>query len=189
VTHAAKAALNRIGQFGHDWDSLSTDVFVGRMRSVVTHGLLSVATLGLYFLVWYTLLNHEMRKHRGAGSHPVLLLLLFLFLPVLGWFLAPMLSTFQLRRIQREAETFRLTNPFYPAVWGLVPVLGWAIAGILLQAGANRAWDRFHRELDRATAGPTTVECPQCLHRMETWINPFATNAIVCTTCGKAAQI
>jgi uncharacterized protein DUF4234 len=165
------------------------EVYVGRIRSSVTHALLAVVTLGLYFLVWHFLINRDLRRHRGRGSPPALLLLLFLLVPVLGWFLAVWLSAGALRKVQRGADADRLTGRLVPSLWSLVPVIGWAFAGAILQSGSNRAWDRLHRELDHTTGAPTTVECPQCSHRQDILLNPFAPNAVVCPQCGRTGEI
>lgn len=164
-------------------------VYVGRIRSVVGHGVLTVVTAGLYFLVWQFLVNHDVRRHRGRGPHPFLLFLLFLLVPVLGWFIAVFLSAGAVRKAQVAADADGRSSRFIPALWSLLPILGWAIAGALVQAGANRAWDRLHRDLDRVTSGPVTLECPQCSHRLESFLNPFAPNAIVCPSCGRAGEV
>lgn len=168
---------------------MPNEVYVGRIRSSVTHALLTVATLGLYFYVWFFLINRDLRRHRGRGPHPALLLVIFLLLPVLGWFVAVWLSASSLRKVQRGADADKLTGRLIPSLWSLFPILGWAFAGVVLQSGANRAWDRLHRELDRATVGPTTVECPQCSHRQDVLLNPFAPNAVLCPQCGRTGEI
>jgi hypothetical protein len=168
---------------------VATDVYVGRMRSVPTHVVLSLFTAGLYFFAWHFMMNRELRRHRGRGTSPVLLLILFVVLPVVGWVLTLLWTGLALRKVQAEVDAERRTNAFHAAVWGLVPVLGWAIGAGLLQLGSNRAWDRMHRELERATGGPLTVECPECTHRSEIRYLPFHPNPLVCPQCGHAGEV
>lgn len=165
------------------------EVYVGRIRSGILHGLLTVATLGLYFFVWYTMLNAELRRHRGKGTQPVLLLLLVLLVPVLGWFLGLLLTAGALRKAQRAADAGKRTPRLVAPVWTLVPVLGWAFGLGTLQAGANRLWDHLHRTLDRATSGPFTLECPQCVTRFDVAWNPFSPTPVACPNCGRAGEV
>jgi ribosomal protein L32 len=165
------------------------EVYVGRIRSGITHGLLVVATLGLYFFVWHFLINRDLRRHRGHGTSPVGLLLLELFVPVLGWFIAVLITALAIRSVQRDADADKRTGVFIGPLWTLVPILGWAFACATLQAGANHAWDRLHRRLGVAASGPTMVECPQCTHRHELFLNPFAPNAVVCPSCGRTGEV
>lgn len=168
---------------------MATEVYVGRIRSVVTHATLTILTLGVWFFVWYGQLVHELRRHRGAGPHPALALALFLLLPVIGWFVMPFLTGLDLRRVQRDADADKRSSPWYPALWGLVPIVGWAFAAGVLQAGANRAWTRLHSGLEGATSGPATLECPQCSNRFEQFLDPFGSNRVVCPKCGQAASV
>lgn len=162
---------------------------MGRIRNVVLHGVLAILTLGLYFFVWWTQLGMELRKHRGRGAHPIGLLVLFLLVPVLGWFFAVFISAVQVRSVQRHADADQNTSPWYPALWSLVPVVGWAIAAGLLQSGANEAWAQLHRDLHRATTQVTTLECPECTVRFETSLNPLHSIMVTCPNCGKAGEV
>lgn len=167
---------------------MPNEVYVGRIRSSVTHGLLTVLTLGIYYLFWQVLLNSDLRRHRGRGTQPVLLLILFL-IPVVGSFTSTWLTAGAIRKIQRGADADKRTSRLIASLWSVVPVLGWALAGVVLQSGANRAWDRLHRELDHATSGPTTIECPQCSRRQDVLLNPFSPNSVLCPQCGRTGEI
>lgn len=165
------------------------EVYVGRIRSLVLVVLLSLITAGIYFFIWYYQLNRELRKHLGRGPEPALLLALFILVPFIGWFIATWATGVTLRKVQRNADTDRMTNPAYAAIWSLVPVVGWFFAAGFLQGGANRAWATLHATLDQASILPTHLECPQCHHGFEFFLNPIGTNPVACPACGRTGDL
>lgn len=166
---------------------MATEVYVGRIRSVVSHSVLSLATLGIYFLIWYGKLVHDLRTHRGRGQHPAVAILLTLLVPLLGGFISFLIAGRTVRRLQKDVDADKATSGFVAALWGLIPIIGWTIGAGILQSGANRAWDRLHQDLGHATLTPVTLECPQCSGRFDQFLHPFAPNPVACPHCGRAA--
>lgn len=168
---------------------MPTSIFVGRIRSVVTHVLLTFLTLGIWAFVWLALVSNDLRKHRQAqGAHPVAMVLVFLLVPVIGWLVVGFLLGGSVRKIQREADADKRTSPWYPALWSLVPVVGWAIMLGTLQSGANWAWLRIHRDLEHADE-PRVLECPDCTNRFDVYRNPVGSQTVRCDHCGKTGTI
>lgn len=168
---------------------MASEVYVGRVRSLVPASALSLATLGLYFLVWFYQLNHEIRRHRGRGVEPMGLFALFLLIPVIGWFLAFMISGHQVRRVQESADADARTSPWYPALWGLLPIVGWVTAAGILQAGANRAWARLHEDLGHATSEPVRLQCPDCAGQFAAFLTLPGPTHVACPQCGRAGDV
>lgn len=168
---------------------MANEVFVGRIRSIPTHAFLSVATLGIYFFIWWTLVNHELRRHReNQGPHPAIYVVVFLLVPVIGWFVMPWISAVQLRKAQATADADKRSSPWYPALWGLVPILGWTVAGGYLQAGANRLWHGLHGTLGQLKT-PVMIECPDCTTRFERALLPFGPVDVQCPRCSKSGAV
>ncbi len=168
---------------------MTREIYVGRIRSVTTHTLISLVT-GIYFFVWFTQINHELRKNRaGAGPHPAVLLIVFIVLPVIGWFITPFLSGAHLRKVQTATDADKRSSSWIPALWGLVPIIGWSISAAYLQSGSNRAWEILHRKLGKALEAPTLLECPDCSNRFEQFVNPLEPTRVVCRHCGRGATL
>lgn len=166
------------------------EVFVGRVRSVVLHLLFTVVTLGIYFFVWFAKLNRELERSVKHGASPAGRLVLFLLVPVVGWFVAVLLAGRSVRRVQLKAGSHRLIVPVYHAVWAaLVPVLGWWIAMAYLQRGANRAWLKMDASMEPAAQQNTRIQCPDCDNLFVTLWNPLVPHATRCPHCGRVGDV
>jgi hypothetical protein len=166
---------------------LANEIYVGRVRSVVLVTLLTLITLGIYYFIWLYKINDDLKRHHGRGS-PVGMVLLFLFVPVIGWFLALYLTGRAVKRAQLNAGVQHLTAPIYAGVWaGLVPVLGWLIAAGSVQHGANHAWLKMSRAFE--DAGDVTLECPDCDNRFTTFFNALVPHSVACPQCGRAGDV
>lgn len=169
---------------------MTSELYVGRVRSVVLITLLSVLTLGIYFLVWFYQLNKDLQRHLGSGVSPAGRLLLLIFVPVIGWFIAILLTGRSVRRAQLNANTESLIVPTYHAVWAtLVPYLGFLIAAGYLQRGANRAWLKINNAFETATRSHVTIECPDCDTRFATFFNSLLARPVACPQCGRTGDV
>lgn len=167
---------------------MATEVYVGRVRSVVLLMLLSLVTAGVYFFVWFYKANRDLARHFGSRVNPGGRLALFLLLPVVGWFLATFLTGRSVRRAQIHAGTDRQVVATYSAVWaGLVPILGWAFAAGALQHGLNRAWLGMSGTLE--TLRETSVQCPDCDNLFSAMFNPLMGRSVQCPKCGRVGDV
>ena len=169
---------------------MATELYVGRVRSVVLITLLTIITLGIYWFVWFYQVNRDLQKHLGSGVNPAGRLVLFILVPVVGWFVAVLLTGRSVRRAQLNASTESLTVPSYHAVWAaLVPVVGWMIAAGYLQRGANRAWLKINHAFETSTRTQVTVACPDCDTRFATFFNPLLARPVACPQCGRSGDV
>ena len=169
---------------------MTTELYVGRVRSVVLISLLTVLTVGIYFFIWFYQLNKDLQRHLGAKVNPMGRLLLFILVPVVGWFIATLLTGRSVRRAQLNASTESLIVPTYHAVWAaFVPVVGWLIAAGYLQRGANRAWLKINHVFETSTRSQATIECPDCDTRFATFFNPLLARPVACPQCGRAGEV
>jgi hypothetical protein len=148
-----------------------------------------VLTVTVNFFVWLFQINRELARSLGRGSAAGRLLL-FLLVPVVGWFLAILFTGRSIRRVQVRAGNERLVQPALHAIWaGLVPVLGWFIAMGYLQRAANRAWLKMDSYFEPGSQQNARVECPDCDSIFVTLWNPVAPHAVRCPQCGRVGDV
>jgi hypothetical protein len=118
---------------------------------------LGIITLGIYTLVWYYLINDEMRRQGEDVSPGVALLAI-----TLGIFLIipPFVSIYNTaERIRRTQERNGVTDPISPVlalILLFIPIVS-AFQTAYLQAGLNRAWERAGGDFAAPAAGPTAA--------------------------------
>lgn len=168
---------------------MASEVYVGRVRSSVLLVLASVVTLTIYWFVWFWKFNTELYRHEAKGGRAAGRWLLFLLVPVIGWFLAVWLAGRHLRRLQVRAEVERPTTPSLAASWaGLVPVVGWLVAAALLQSGGNRLWLRLRDAFEVDVKAERTIECGTCHHTFGAFLNPLFATRLTCPSCGRVSE-
>lgn len=171
---------------------MATEVFVGRIRSVVLLVLFSILTLNLYYFYWLYKVNAELRAFLPdvGRPKPVGRLLLFLLIPVIGWFFAAYFTARSALKAQVVAGDSRPITPIYAGIWaGLVPVIGWYVAAGQIQGGANRAWARAVEVLETTLGTKTRLECPDCSSTFRTVLNPIVPHSVECPTCHRSATV
>ena len=159
-----------------------------KLRDPRTVALLSVATFGIYWAVWYYKINREMRDYGAscedrelAASRPVRSLLAVVACPF--WLFAPMISLVRtvgrLQRVERLAsgsarrgtglivllvggDVMSIARSFQGAV--AVSLLGfaaWFIASALIQGRLNAVWQASGTERIRQRPGdPVATDAP-----------------------------
>lgn len=168
---------------------MPVEVYVGRVRSVVLLVLLSVITLSIYFFIWLYQVNRELSRSLGKGS-PGGRLALFLFVPVIGWFVAFLLTGRSVREAQIRAGNERIILPLYHAIWAaLLPIIGWFIAMGYVQRSANRAWLKMDAYFESGSQQNTRVQCPDCESMFVTLWNPIVSHAVRCPQCGRVGDV
>ncbi len=169
---------------------MATDVYIGRVRSVVLLILFSILTLNIYYFYWLYKVNAELRAFLHEGVRPAGRLVLFLLVPVLGWFLAAYLTGRSVLKAQIKAGETRPVAAIYPAIFaGLLPVIGWYVAAGFIQGGANRTWGKTVGVLEATKGKKTKLECPDCSSSFRAILNPVAPHTIECPTCHRSASV
>ena len=108
---------------------------LGRERSGVLVVLLSLITLGIYWLVYVYKTHSEIRQHSGLGLGGGVGLLIAIFLG----FLTPFL-------LGHDVQRARLASGLPPRVswltgfWTLIPLLGLFIFAVRVQNALNEYW-------------------------------------------------
>jgi hypothetical protein len=166
------------------WSSLSTNTVPGGesvARTVTLNGQavkirhplaplgLGIITFGIYTLVWYYLINDEMRR-QGEDVSPGISLLAVTLGALL--IIPPFVSMYNTaERIRRSQEGRGVSKPISPLLALLLLFI--PIANIFqtayLQSGLNRAWERRAGDFSGPAAGPaigaatapTTPETPE----------------------------
>lgn len=169
---------------------MATDVYIGRVRSVVLLILFSILTLNLYYFYWFYKVNTELEAFLRNGGRPAGRLVLFLLVPVVGWFLAVYLTARSTLKAQVQAGETRPIAPIYPAVFAaLLPVIGWYVAAGFIQGAANRTWGQAVGVLEATKGKKSKLECPDCSSTFRTILNPVAPHTIECPTCHRSASV
>ena len=167
---------------------MALEIRIGRVRSVVLLVLFSVLTLNVYFFWWLYQVNAEFRAFLKEGVNPWGRLLLFILVPVIGWFLAVWLTARAARRVEVQAHTARPVTTLIPSLFGaLIPILGWYVAAGYIQGAANRGWDGIRGHLS-GQATPARLNCPDCSTGFEAYLNPVVTHAIECPNCHRSGM-
>ena len=168
---------------------MPVEVYVGRVRSVVLLLILSVLTLGIYFFIWLYQINRELSRSLGKGN-PGGRLALFIFIPIIGWFVTLLLTGRSVREAQIRAGNERLIVPLYHGIWAaLVPVIGWFVAMGYVQRGANRAWLKMDSYFEAGSQQNARVQCPDCDSIFVTLWNPIVSHAVRCPQCGRVGDV
>jgi hypothetical protein len=117
-------------------------------------------------------------------------LVLFLLVPVLGWFAAAWFTAKSVQEAQVRTGEARPVSPIYPALFAaLAPVIGWYVAAAIIQGGANRAWAQGAAVLEGTKDGTTTIECPDCSTRIRTILNSIVPRDVTCPRCNRTGAV
>jgi hypothetical protein len=108
---------------------------VGKRRGGVTVVLLSIVTLGIYWLVYVFKTHSEIRQHSGLGLGGGVALLLAIFLG----FLTPFLLGHDVQRA-RSAAGLPPRVSWLTGFWTLIPLLGLFIFVVKIQNALNDYW-------------------------------------------------
>jgi hypothetical protein len=168
---------------------VAVELQVGRVRSVVLIILFSVLTAGLYYFYWLYRVNLDVRGYLREGVGATLRLVLFLLLPVVGWFIAIWMTASSVQRVQTQVGASRPVQPLYPALWAaLLPVFGWFVAAGYVQGGANRAWEQAAKVLGTPMV-PQRLQCPDCSSLFDAILNPVVAHSVQCPSCNRAGVV
>jgi hypothetical protein len=108
---------------------------IGKQRDGIVVVLLSIITLGIYWLVYVYKTHHEIKQHSGVGLGGGLALVLAIFLG----FLAPFLLGNDVRAARAEAGLADRVS-WLTGFWSWIPLLGLFIFEVKLQNALNEYW-------------------------------------------------
>ncbi|HEY7105321.1 MAG TPA: DUF4234 domain-containing protein [Acidimicrobiia bacterium] len=104
-------------------------------RDPVVVILLSIVTLGIYFLYWTYQVFRELKEKTGQGIGPVLGLVLAILLGIVNWFVLPSEIGNMYAAAGKDKPVSGVTG-----FWNLIPLIGWIIWIVKVQHALNRAW-------------------------------------------------
>jgi len=106
------------------------------VRSPVSVILLSIVTLGIYFLYWSYAVFEELKQRTGQGVGGLVGLLLALCIGIVNWFLLPSEIGNMYARAGMEKPVRGVTG-----WWNFIPLIGFIIWIIKVQGALNRRWE------------------------------------------------
>jgi hypothetical protein len=108
----------------------------GQVRSPVTVILLSIVTLGIYFLWWTYTVFEDLKQRTGEGVGGLVGLLLGLCVGFVNWFLLPAEIGNMYAREGLEKPVSGMTG-----FWNFIPLIGGIIWIVKVQNAMNERWE------------------------------------------------
>jgi Domain of unknown function (DUF4234) len=109
---------------------------LGQPRGILFVILISIVTLGIYYLYWNYKTFEEMKQHTGEGVGGVLGLIIALLIGIVNAFLIPSEVGGMYKKAGRAAPMTGWTG-----LWTLVPLVGWFVWVAKVQGALNRYWE------------------------------------------------
>lgn len=110
---------------------------LGQPRGVAFVIILSIITLGIYYLYWLYKTGDEIKKYSGDGLGGVLWLVIGLVVGIVMWFVAP--SEVGNNLYKKEGEEAPVSGK--TGFWMLLPLIGLIIWVVKVQGALNRFWE------------------------------------------------
>jgi hypothetical protein len=108
----------------------------GEVREPIVVILLSIVTLGIYFVYWSYKVFQENKDFSGEGVGGVVGLIFAILLGIVNWFLLPAEIGNIHARMGREKPVSGVTG-----FWNLIPIVGWFIWMVKVQNAMNRLYE------------------------------------------------
>ena len=109
---------------------------VGKIRNPWVVILLSIVTLGIYFLYWNYAMFQETKEYAGTGIGGVVGLILAIFIGIVNAFLLPA-EVGNLFAAEGQPKPVHGPTGF----WILIPIVGFFIWVIKVQGHLNKFWE------------------------------------------------
>jgi preprotein translocase subunit SecY len=110
---------------------------LGRPRGVAFAIILTILTLGIYFLYWLYKTGDEIKKYSGEGLGGVLWLVIGIVIGIVMWFVAPSEVGNNLYKKDGQEPPVSGKTGF----WMLIPLIGLIIWIVKVQGALNRFWE------------------------------------------------
>ena len=107
---------------------------VGEIRSPAFVIVLSIVTIGIYFIYWHYKTGEDIKKYSGEGLGGVLWLVIALVAGFVMWFVGPSEIGNHLYKKGGQAPPVSGKTGF----WMLIPLLGFIIWVVKVQGALNR---------------------------------------------------
>jgi uncharacterized membrane protein len=108
---------------------------LGQHRGVGFVIVLSIVTLGIYFLYWTYKTFEEMKQHTGEGLGGVIGLVIGIVIGIVNYFVIPSEVGKMFKGDGQEAPVSGMTG-----FWVLIPLAGFIIWAVKVQGSLNRYW-------------------------------------------------
>jgi len=108
---------------------------VGQVRSPAFVIIISIITLGIYFLYWHYKTGEELKRYSGEGLGGVLWLVIAIVLGIVMWFVAPSEVG---KLYSREGQHQPVSG--VTGFWMFLPLIGFIIWVVKVQGALNRYW-------------------------------------------------
>lgn len=108
----------------------------GRPRGVAFVIIISIITLGIYFLYWLYKTGEETKRYSGDGLGGVLWLVIGLLIGIVMWFVTPSEVG---KLYSREGQHQPVSG--VTGFWMLLPLIGFIIWVVKVQGALNRFWE------------------------------------------------
>jgi hypothetical protein len=109
---------------------------LGQPRGILFVILISLITLGIYFLYWNYKTFEEMKQRTGQGLGGVIGLVLAIFIWIVNAFVIPS----EIGHMYRgDGESAPMTG--WTGLWNLIPFVGWFVWIVKVQGALNRYWE------------------------------------------------
>jgi Domain of unknown function (DUF4234) len=108
---------------------------IGQPRPIGMTILLTIVTLGIYWLYWQYVTFEELKQHNNRGIGGLAGLLIGIFVGFVNFFILP-------SEIKSMYVDDGRQSPFEPIVglWVLLPLVGWIIWYVKMQGALNDYW-------------------------------------------------
>ncbi len=115
----------------------TSDQPVGKPRGVAFVIILTLITLGIYFIYWLYKTGDEIKKYSGEGLGGILWLVIGIVVGIVMWFVAPSeVGNNLYKKAGMEPPVSGKTG-----FWMLIPLAGLIIWVIKVQGALNRFWE------------------------------------------------
>ena len=109
---------------------------VGKVRNPAFVVVISIITLGIYFLYWTYQVFRELKEHTGEGVGGVIGLVIGILIGIVNWFLLPSEVGNMYARAGLEKPVSGVTG-----FWNLIPIVGFFIWVFKVQGAMNRIYE------------------------------------------------
>ena len=109
---------------------------VGTVRNPWFVAIISIITLGIYYLFWQYQVFRDLKQHTGEGVGGVIGLVIGIVIGIVNWFLLPSEIGNMYAKAGMEKPVTGVTG-----FWNLIPIVGFFIWVFKVQNAINRRWE------------------------------------------------